>query len=126
MAGPKLKSTYSRFQIFSALALCGAMAWSMAGCRSKGALTPQEVEGKHLYDVRCAHCHEENDLGLKKAPPNLRGLFNQASLPSGAPATDAEVTKVVNGGKGMMPAFAGRFTDEQMSYLLAYLHKGVR
>ena len=34
-------------------------------------LTAQQAEGKHLYEVRCAHCHEENDLQLKKVPPDL-------------------------------------------------------
>jgi mono/diheme cytochrome c family protein len=29
-------------------------------------------------------------------------------------------------GKGTMPAFAGRFTDQQMVALLAYLHTGLR
>jgi mono/diheme cytochrome c family protein len=88
-------------------------------------LTPQEADGKHLYEVRCAHCHEENDLGLKKVPPSLRKVFEHGSLPSGAPATDAEVLKTVVEGKGMMPSFTGRFTDQQMSDLLAYLHRGI-
>ena len=107
------------------LALC-TVGSALAGCRSKDALTPQEAEGKHLYDVRCEHCHGENDLDLKKVPPDLHGLFAKATLPSGAPATDATVQQVVLGGKGMMPAFAGRFTNEQMADLLAYLHKGIR
>ncbi|MGA8044583.1 MAG: cytochrome c [Terracidiphilus sp.] len=98
----------------------------LGGCRSKGTLTPQEAAGKHLYDVRCAHCHEDNDLGLKKVPPNLHGLFSQPVLPSGAPATDEDVRRVVLSGKGMMPSFAGRFTGEQMADLLAYLHTGLR
>jgi cytochrome c6 len=98
----------------------------VAGCRSKTALTPEEANGKHLYDVRCAHCHEENDLGLKKVPPDLHNLFQRSNLPSGVPATDAEVSTAVIEGKGMMPAFAGRFTDQQMSDLLAYLHRGIR
>ena len=112
--------------IYVLAVLCAGMVWGLTGCRSKAALTPQEAEGKHLYDVRCAHCHEDNDLGLKKAPPSLHHVFSRAALPSGAPATDAEVQKVVLEGKGMMPSFAGRFTDEQMSDLLAYLHKGIR
>jgi hypothetical protein len=29
-------------------------------------------------------------------------------------------------GKGMMPSFNGRFTTQQMSDLLAYLHTGLR
>ena len=84
------------------------------------------MEGKHLYQARCAHCHEENDLELKKVPPSLHEVFARPSLPSGAPATDMQVRQVVLGGKGMMPAFTGRFNDAQMSALLAYLHTGLR
>lgn len=89
-------------------------------------LTPQEAEGKHLYMVRCAHCHEDNDLQLKKAPPDLHGLFAHTTLPSGTPATDDNVRRTVLSGRNMMPAFEGRFTDEQMNDLLAYLHTGLR
>jgi len=91
------------------------------GCRSQRALTMQEVEGQHLYEVRCAHCHEENDLGLKPPPPDIRGVMAKGRLPNGATATDSEVRRVVLAGKGKMPAFAGRFTEEQMAELLAYL-----
>ena len=98
----------------------------LGGCRSEPRLTQQEAEGKHLYLGRCAHCHEENDLNLKKVPPDLHAMFRKAKLPSGAPATDAEVRTVVLSGKGLMPAFAGRFTDEQMAALLAYLRTGLR
>jgi mono/diheme cytochrome c family protein len=105
----------------------GVGAWlSASGCHSAPPLTPQEAEGKHFYAVRCAHCHEDNDLALKKVPPDLHGVFSHAKLPSGAPATDAEVQRVVNAGKGLMPAFTGRFTDEQMTDLIAYLHTGLR
>jgi cytochrome c2 len=94
----------------------------MGGCRSATSLTPQEVEGKHLYQLRCAHCHEDNDLALKKAPPDLHGVFDHKTLPSGAPATDAAVWQNVLTGKGMMR----RFTEEQMAALIAYLHTGLR
>ena len=98
----------------------------MGGCRSATSLTPQEVEGKHLYQLRCAHCHEDNDLALKKAPPDLHGVFDHKTLPSGAPATDAAVRQNVLTGKGMMPGFSGRFTEEQLAALIAYLHTGLR
>lgn len=98
----------------------------LAGCHNTQELTPREAAGKHLYEVRCAHCHEDNDLGLKKVPPDLHHLFAQSVLPSGAPATDEQVTQAVLRGKGMMPSFAGRFTDAQMANLLAYLHTGLR
>ena len=98
----------------------------LIACHSVPALTDQELVGKHLYDGRCAHCHEDNDLQLKKAPPDLHRLFDQSRLPSGVSADDAEVKRVVLAGKGMMPAFTGRFDDEQMAALLAYLHTGLR
>lgn len=99
---------------------------SLGGCHSTPLLTAQEAEGKHLYAGRCAHCHEENDLALKKVPPDLHRIFKRTNLPSGAPANDVDVGRVVLSGKGMMPAFNGRFTDEQMADLLAYLHTGLR
>jgi mono/diheme cytochrome c family protein len=102
------------------------LAAFLAGCRQPSSLTPQEAAGKHLYQVRCAHCHEDNDLALKKAPPDLHRIFDRKTLPSGAPATDAAVRRNVVTGKGMMPGFAGRFTEEQMGALLAYLHTGLR
>jgi mono/diheme cytochrome c family protein len=89
-------------------------------------LTKQQLQGMALYQGRCAHCHEDNDLALKKVPPDLHGTFRHDKLPSGAPATDAEVQRVVIAGKGLMPSFAGRFTQDQMSALLAYLHTGLR
>lgn len=112
---------------------CAVCTWmtvsfgtGLAGCHSAPVLSPAELAGEHLYTVRCSHCHEDNDLALKKAPPNLRGIFERKTLPSGAPATDAEVRRVILTGKGMMPAFSGRFSEEQMSNLVAYLKTGLR
>jgi mono/diheme cytochrome c family protein len=99
---------------------------AMAACRTSPMLTPQEADGKHLYEVCCAYCHEDNDLALKKIPPDLHGVFTGKTLPSGAPATDEALRQNVLAGKGMMPAFAGRFTEEQMAALLAYVHTGLR
>jgi mono/diheme cytochrome c family protein len=107
----------------ASLSLAGCLV--LAGCHS-ATLTPQEAAGKHLYDSRCAHCHEDNDLALKKVPPDLHGIFRRAILPSGVAATDPEVKSVILKGKGMMPAFAGRFAEDQMDDLLAYLHSGAR
>jgi len=102
------------------------MAAEIMGCRSAPKLTEQQAEGKHLYNVGCAHCHEENDLHLKKVPPNLHGLFNRSALPDGEPATDAEVEQVLRSGKGMMPSFAYQMTKEQMDAVVDYLHTGLR
>lgn len=99
----------------------------MAGCRPAPTLTltPQQGEGKHLYDVGCAHCHEENDLHLKKVPPSLHGVFSRNTLSEGEPATDAEVEQILMKGKGTMPSFAYQMTKEQMDAVVAYLHTGL-
>lgn len=112
------------FLALAALSLFFLLA--LNGCHHQPALTQQEAAGKHLYMVRCAHCHEDNDLALKKVPPNLHGIFQRPTMPSGTPATDSDVTRVVLAGKGMMPSFAGRFTQDQMAALLAYLRTGLR
>ena len=121
-----IDSILARLQALSGVVILLAFALFLSACRKEPQLTKQQIEGKHLYQVRCAHCHEENDLALKKVPPDLHGVFKSAKLPSGAQATDAEVRRVVLAGKGMMPAFTGRFDDAQMSALLAYLHTGLR
>jgi mono/diheme cytochrome c family protein len=110
------------------LPVCLALAASLilAGCHAAPSFSPQQAAGKRLYQLRCAHCHEENDLALKKVPPDLHGVFDRKTLPSGAPATDWTVRQNILFGKGMMPSFNGRFSEEQMAALLAYLHTGLR
>jgi mono/diheme cytochrome c family protein len=106
--------------------LLSAAIAGVAGCRPAPTLTSQQAEGKHLYDVGCAHCHEENDLHLKKVPPSLHGVFNRNTLPDGEPATDAEVEQILMTGKGTMPSFAYQMTKEQMDAVVAYLHTGLQ
>jgi mono/diheme cytochrome c family protein len=111
---------------FTCVGIVAGLGIALAGCHPAPTLTPQEAAGKHLYEVRCAHCHEDNDLALKKVPPDLHDIFDHKTLPSGIPATDAAVRQNVLVGRGMMPGFNGRFTEEQMAALLAYLHTGLR
>lgn len=111
---------------WESIASLSAVVLLLAGCHSPSELTPQQAAGKHLYQMRCAHCHEDNDLALKKVPPDLHGLFDRKTLPSGIPATDEAVKHNVLAGRGMMPGFAGRFDEQQMVALLAYLHTGLR
>ena len=118
---PKLCRVPALCALFAA---CGLMM--LVGCRTKPPLTEEQAEGKHLYEDGCAHCHEQNDLHLKKVPPNLHGLFTKDKLPGGEPATDAEVEHLLVTGKGMMPSFAYQMSKEQMEALLAYLHTGMQ
>ena len=97
------------------------MVVMLGGCRKPDPLTAQQAEGQMLFHERCAHCHLENDLNLKPAPPEIRGALTRSKLPDGEPATELAVERVVLNGKNKMPSFAGRFTQPQMDALLAYL-----
>jgi hypothetical protein len=119
-------SSRTKLHSLAGLWILGVVCCVAAGCHGQPELTPQQAEGQHLYAIRCAHCHQDNDLALKPPPPDIRGAMSKAHLPSGAPATDAEVRRLVLVGKGKMPAFQGRFTEEQMAALLAYLHTDMR
>ena len=111
----------SKNRIASLLCAASTTAVFLLGCHYSPPLTAQQLEGQHLYNVRCQHCHGENDLALKPAPPDIRGILQRDKLPDGAPATDLAVRRIVLNGKGKMPSFAGRFTEDQMQALLAFL-----
>lgn len=72
---------------------------AMAACsRTQGSpRTQAAVQGRAVYQMYCQTCHEGTNLELIKQPPTLAGLFRNSKLPSGAPATDAEVRKTILG-----------------------------
>ena len=100
----------------------------IAGCGPKLApskpvsqLTPQEAQGRAIYDHDCASCHHANHTGDLHGP-SLFGMYRKKYLPSGAPANDARVTPVILRGRNMMPGFGNQLDDQQLQDLLAYLH----
>src|SRR5208282_6071793 len=105
------------------------LAVAFAGCdveRRKSdaelGLTPQQAEGRRLYDNYCDRCHEPYSSRGKKGP-GLKGLFKQQYLPlSGLPANDDRVTDIIKFGRAKMEGFSQVMTDQQTKHLLAYLH----
>jgi len=94
----------------------------LPGCSK--ALSASEQRGRALYSFNCYECHEENQLGLIKAPPKLHRLFSHRYLPDGATqATDESVRQVIIHGKRTMPAFNGRLNQDQVADIIAYLHR---
>ena len=60
--------------------------------------------------------------GRKVQPPRLNGIFAAQRLPSGEPATDDQVRKTIMEGRGIMPAFDQRLTQDDVTDILKYLH----
>ena len=78
--------------------------------------------GKTLYHDNCAECHDNPQPDLHKQPPDLHGLFQKKSLPSGAALTDERLHQVIIEGVGTMPAFDQRLNDRDVDALVRYLH----
>jgi len=102
-----------------ALVVCAALP----GCSwFQKQLTSDEAQGQALFALHCADCHEGAHPDLHKQPPKLEGLFRLKMLPSGAPATDAQVRKTIIEGRGTMPAFDQRLSSKDVDDLIKYLH----
>jgi cytochrome c5 len=109
-----------------AIATVAFIIYSLGGLSSPVRLTDEQEYGRSLYSANCATCHEENQLRLKKVPPNLHGIFKHDQLPSGSPASDAEVRRVIFEGKNAMPSFNQRLTDTQITAIISYLHTNAK
>ncbi len=107
----------------AAFLLVGCDKKQQPGGQTGGQLSGAELEGAWLYQSNCAECHEAAHPDLLKQPPNLHGRFRRGSLPSGAPATDAQIRMTIIEGRGTMPAFDQRLRDEDVENLIRYLRK---
>ena len=84
-------------------------------------LTPQQAQGRRVYDARCAECHYAYSTRNLRAP-SLNGLFKKPFMKNGIPANDDRVTDIILLGRAKMPAFQQKLTQQQLEDLMAYLH----
>jgi mono/diheme cytochrome c family protein len=84
-------------------------------------LTPQQADGRGIFDHYCGACHDAYS-GSRKKGPGLKNLFRKQFLPSGLPSNDRFVQQTIASGRGMMPPFGDALTSDQVNSLLAYLH----
>jgi len=80
------------------------------------------LQGKALFELHCCGCHNGKSSSLGKNPPSLSGIFRRPTLPSGAPATDAQVrSTILEGRSGIMPSFRSALSDEEIANIIRYL-----
>jgi mono/diheme cytochrome c family protein len=85
-------------------------------------LTPQQADGRRLYDNYCDRCHEPYSSRGKKGP-SMKGVFKRPYLSlSGLPANDDRMIDIIKFGRAKMEGFNQVMTDQQIKDLLAYLH----
>jgi mono/diheme cytochrome c family protein len=112
----------SSLSVRASFSLLLSLALALAASACKKQLRPDELKGAALYRTHCSACHEDAPEGLLKPPPRLDHIFRQPNLPDGVPATDQAVHDVILQGLRTMPAFDGRLREEDVRFIIAYLH----
>lgn len=72
------------------------------------------IKGTKLYNERCANCHGS---GGKPNMPGVPDFSRNQGLMQG----DLTLVKTISVGKGMMPAFQGLLTQQEIFDVVAYL-----
>jgi mono/diheme cytochrome c family protein len=97
----------------------------LSGCKQLPAskpetlFTPEEARGARVFHANCAQCHYPTTTrGLKG--PGLQAITKIKAMPSGAPPTEERLVETILHGHGMMQPV--QVNDEDLQYLLAYLH----
>ena len=107
--------------------LLAAVVVAAVGCQKPSSskplaeLTRQEASGQQVFVSQCSGCHYANSEDGMNGP-GLEGLFRKPYLPSGTAAKDPRVASVIVHGRGMMPPFGNRLTEQELADLMAYLH----
>lgn len=93
-------------QVLVALLICGlfGLCASPAGAQDAAA----------TYKAKCSMCHGADGKGGKM------GTRDFAS-PEVKAETDAQLTDIVTKGKGKMPAYGGKLSDEDVKGLVTYI-----
>lgn len=76
-------------------------------------------DGAALYKAKCALCHGadgsgQTPVGKSMKIPDLRSAEVKKQ-------TDIELTKVISGGKGKMPAYGQKLTTAEIGSIIAYI-----
>lgn len=72
------------------------------------------LAGGKLYQSHCINCHGANGAG---EIPNIPDFSRGESLLR----PDSTLLETIKSGQGMMPAFRGMFSDDEILDLIAYL-----
>ena len=77
------------------------------------------ADGAAVYKAKCATCHGpdgKGETGMGKTL-KLRSL-GSADVQK---ITDADLTKVIADGKGKMPAYKGKLSDDEIKAVVAFI-----
>ena len=74
-----------------------------------------------LFKAKCAACHGADGGGNTPAGKAMK--VRDLHSPDVQKQTDAQLTEIVTAGKGAMPAYKGKLTDDQIKQLVGYVRE---
>ena len=89
-----------------------ALAMSLLWCG--GALAADPGKGRQIYMQHCQNCHGISGKAQMPGVPDFtrgEGLFRP----------DIELVRQIHTGRGMMPAYEGMFTEDELLDVVAFL-----
>ena len=96
-----------------------AMISTMALALLLAAALPAAAEdAAALYKSKCQVCHGADGKG---SPAGQKLGAKDFQSPEVAKQTDAELIKITKEGKGKMPKYEGKLTDDQIKDLIKYI-----
>jgi len=77
------------------------------------------ADGAALYKAKCAMCHGADGAGQTAMGKSMK--LRDLRSPEVQKQSDADLYKVTADGKGKMPAYKGKLTDEEIKALVAHM-----
>jgi mono/diheme cytochrome c family protein len=84
-----------------------------------GTMSFAQKSGADTYKSKCQSCHAADGSGSTPAGKAMKALpFNSPDIVN---ASDADLIADTQNGKGKMPAYKGKLTDDQIKDVVAYI-----
>jgi cytochrome c553 len=72
-----------------------------------------------LYKSKCAACHGADGTGNTAVGKSMKIRdFHSADIQK---QTDAQLTEIITAGKGAMPSYKGKLSDDQIKQMVAHI-----
>jgi cytochrome c5 len=115
----------SRTRSFGCLAILALACGVGAASADEASLTPQQQQGKHLYDHICVYCHSAGVWGTNRLARRIDK--EHAVLENRADLSAAAIQTIVRTGIGSMPPLRKtELSDADVSAIAAYLTRQTR
>ena len=101
--------------------ICGGGGASM-GEKSAASTAVNERDGATLFKQHCSKCHG-GDGRAKTFRGRLSGARNLTNADWQAKTSDEHIFNVISRGRGKMPSFGKKLTEEEMNSLVAFIRR---